>query len=263
LTTPSCNPAPGENDGAGERGCRLNAATSDGAVYCDTGASPALSLCTIVRNTATSGGGVYSLSTFPTLDRSILAFGNLGGAVAGSAVTLSCSDVYGNTGGDWTHPIAEQSGWRGNFELDPRFCDLDGGDLRIWNHSPCNLVACGSVGALPVGCSSPLSVDPDAPDWTPYRYVLEASAFPNPFAGSTAIHYVVPISRELCRVQVRVFDLAGRLVRTLMDSPHAPGSYDVTWDGRSNEGRVVSSGVYYLRVQVGDWEATRSTLRVK
>jgi hypothetical protein len=193
----------------------------------------------------------------------IIAFGTQGEAVGGSAIQLVCSDLYGNAGGNWVGAIAPQSGWNGNFSLDPRFSDLPSGDYHIWNHSPCNLVVCAPVGAWPVGCSAPLGIDPAEPADAASQDPSVTLSSPNPFTDRTAIRFSVPAIAERRRVQVRIFDPAGRLVRTLIDAPYAPGSYGVAWDGRTDAGESASSGVYFCRVRIGEWEATRTILRVK
>jgi hypothetical protein len=75
-----------------------------------------------------------------------------------SSVTMHCTDVYGNSGGNWIDCIAGQLGSNGNFELDPAFCHLPSGDLTLYDISPCAPAlappGCGLIGALPVGCST-------------------------------------------------------------------------------------------------------------
>jgi len=51
------------------------------------------------------------------------------------------------------------------------------------------------------------------------------------------------------RVEVKVFDVSGRLVRTLADRSFAPGKYSLTWDGVDNDGRQVARGVYFTQVK--------------
>jgi len=51
------------------------------------------------------------------------------------------------------------------------------------------------------------------------------------------------------RVEVKVFDVSGRLVRTLADRQFAPGKYTLTWDGVDNDGRQVARGVYFTQVK--------------
>jgi hypothetical protein len=240
-----------------------NVASAGGAVYCDTGASPDITNCTLVQNSAPSGGGFYSASALPTVTRTIVAFGTSGAAFGGTAVTLSACDLYGNAGGDWFGSIANQVGVRGNFSLDPQFCDLPNGDYRIWDTSPCAVVACGPVGAMPVGCYLPMQVEPGTPDQAISRLTYGARCYPNPSEDRTVIEFTVPPVSQSLRVRVRIYDLSGRLVRTLLDAPRDGGTYAIDWDGSGNSGGEVPSGVYYCRVRIGDWEITKSALRVK
>jgi hypothetical protein len=65
------------------------------------------------------------------------------------------------------------------------------------------------------------------------------------------------------RVEVKVYDVSGRLVRTLADRQFAPGKYTLTWDGTDNGGRQVARGVYFTQVRFvgrGFNEARKLTL---
>ncbi len=93
----------------------------------------------------------------------IIAFTTTGPAVACDAgtenPTLTCCDLYGNAGGDWVGCIADQSGVSGNLSADPLFCDRPGDDFTIDAMSPCAPTlrpTCGLIGALDVGCDSPV-----------------------------------------------------------------------------------------------------------
>ncbi len=71
---------------------------------------------------------------------------------------------------------------------------------------------------------------------------------PNPFNPRTTIEYDLPGAGA---VRLAVFDLAGRLVRTLIDASLPQGSYEVVWDGRDESGREVGSGSYLARLEFG------------
>ena len=66
--------------------------------------------------------------------------------------------------------------------------------------------------------------------------------YPNPFNPSTSIEFSLP-ARE--RVSLKVFDVSGRLVRTLVDGQLSDGTHRYTWDGRNARGSSVASGVYF------------------
>jgi hypothetical protein len=83
-------------------------------------------------------------------------------------------------------------------------------------------------------------------------------AYPNPFNPSTTIEFTVPKQGPTA---VRVFDLRGRQVATLVDEPMPAGQYRIRWDGRDRSGRDVSSGVYFGVIQsAGGRDAVRLTL---
>jgi hypothetical protein len=85
---------------------------------------------------------------------------------------------------------------------------------------------------------------------------------PNPFNPVTTIRYRVP---EVTVVSLRVYDGAGRLVRTLVDGSrnHRPGGHEVTWDGRDDSGRRVSSGVYFYQLRADAHSETRKMVLIK
>jgi hypothetical protein len=85
--------------------------------------------------------------------------------------------------------------------------------------------------------------------------LLLAPSVPNPFGRTTSIRFAVPApGRE---VKLRVFDVAGRLVATLLDEKLVVGPRSVVWDGRDSGGRQVSSGVYFYRLDAGEERLSR------
>jgi len=78
---------------------------------------------------------------------------------------------------------------------------------------------------------------------------------PNPFAVSTVIAYELSGASH---VSLRVYDLAGRLVRVLVDEKREPGLHRFLWDGKDGSGRDVPSGLYLYRLQAGSCRLTRS-----
>ncbi len=80
--------------------------------------------------------------------------------------------------------------------------------------------------------------------------------FPNPFGvEGTAISFTV--QHYALDVSLKVYDLAGRPVKTLLDGPKQAGHYRATWDGTDNRGRPVAGGVYYLRFGAGNLVSSR------
>jgi hypothetical protein len=79
-------------------------------------------------------------------------------------------------------------------------------------------------------------------------------ARPNPFTQRTVIGFEVP---EAVWVRVVVYDVAGRLVRTLVDEERPAGAQVVEWDGRDDGGRSVGNGIYFYAMQAGAWQSQR------
>jgi len=90
------------------------------------------------------------------------------------------------------------------------------------------------------------------------RWALSQNS-PNPWAGSTEIVFEVS---SRARVTVKVFNVAGQLVRTLVDEHKEPGRYGVSWDGKDRSGKRVASGVYFYKMEAGPYKATRKMLMV-
>ena len=80
-------------------------------------------------------------------------------------------------------------------------------------------------------------------------------ARPNPFNPTTTVEYTVAAPG---RVKIRVFDVAGRVMRTLVDSHVAAGRRTAVWDGTTDTGQRAASGVYFVRMEAsGQFNATR------
>jgi hypothetical protein len=69
---------------------------------------------------------------------------------------------------------------------------------------------------------------------------------PHPFRPGRSLRYAVPAPGG--RVELAIFDVAGRRVRQLVDGPVSPGRYTVTWDGRDTRGSRLPSGIYFARL---------------
>jgi hypothetical protein len=75
------------------------------------------------------------------------------------------------------------------------------------------------------------------------------SAYPNPFNPQTRIVYVLPVTTHVC---LCVYDVQGRLLRTLIDDVQEAGRHTVAWDGRHESGQALASGVYFAQLHLGE-----------
>jgi hypothetical protein len=100
----------------------------------------------------------------------------------------------------------------------------------------------------------------DSPGNTPKRNEL-AQNYPNPFNPITTIRYQVKTTGP---VILKVYNVAGQLVRTLVDDVVDAGKvHEVTWKGLNDAGQDVASGVYFYRLVAGDYTQTRKMVMLK
>jgi hypothetical protein len=165
-----------------------NTAWEGGAIMADE-SSPTVQNCVIINNVATElpGGGIFAVDSNMviqgcTISQNAVMNNREGGGISvwgdsnievhhsiisgqlvgeavycedGAIASLSCTNVFGNAGGDWVGCIADQLKLNGNFSLDPIFCNPSEGIFTIREDSPCappGITGCGLVGALPIGC---------------------------------------------------------------------------------------------------------------
>jgi flagellar hook assembly protein FlgD len=93
----------------------------------------------------------------------------------------------------------------------------------------------------------------------PDRFCLFQN-YPNPFNSATKIRYDVPIT---CRVNLDIYNILGRKVRTLVDKWMDAGSYSVTWDGKTESGQTAASGVYLYHIRAGRFISTKKMILMK
>jgi PKD repeat protein len=83
---------------------------------------------------------------------------------------------------------------------------------------------------------------------------------PNPFLGSTMIEYSLPADRD---VSLKIYDSAGRLVRTLVDEHQASGFYALEWDGSDALGVKATNGIYLMRLVAGGFSSTKKMILIR
>jgi hypothetical protein len=84
--------------------------------------------------------------------------------------------------------------------------------------------------------------------------------YPNPFNPQTTIAFSI---KDRGAVSVKVYNVAGELVRTLANDDRAAGSYTLVWDGRNDAGQPVSSGVYFYKLVTNSFSQTKKMVLLK
>ncbi len=205
-----------------------------------------LTSCTLAENRGagtpeisvrSEGGSAVAL----TLEQTILAFRDGGPAVICTGITgiaATCSDVYGNSGGDWTGCLAGLDGTGGNLSADPLFCRQQPNPYLLREDSPClPHGACGLIGAWGSGCPVAGAGEGGLAD------ASRLFCRPNPFRADVLLDLGRP-PRD--GVRLELFDASGRLVRAIS---WPAGRSGVTWDGSDEQGRPLPAGLYLARIE--------------
>ena len=103
-----------------------------------------------------------------------------------------------------------------------------------------------------------LDID-DSQSIIPHNYRLGQN-YPNPFNPNTTISFTIPKDDE---VNLIIYDLAGRIVNTLVNDKLSRGTHTVTWNGTNDIGNIVPSGVYFYQLQTGTFSETRKMMFLK
>jgi hypothetical protein len=125
------------------------------------------------------------------------------------------------------------------------------GNWRVWN-SRIDM-GCYEYGSEPWVTND----DPIAPE--PGKLILHQN-YPNPFNPSTTISYNLPKTGP---VRMDIYNIKGQLVKTLVNQTMLAGTHSVVWDGKDENGRVASSGVYFYRMITPDKVLTNKMLMIK
>jgi hypothetical protein len=114
----------------------------------------------------------------------------------------------------------------------------------------------GRSGCVPAAAPAVAAVATTVP-----RVAALHGAAPNPFNPRTTIRF--SLAGDVPQASLRVYDVAGRLVKTLLQGPMSAGEHTTIWDGIDTDGLAVASGVYYCRLEVGGTAETRSMVLVR
>jgi hypothetical protein len=130
------------------------------------------------------------------------------------------------------------------------------GDTSMWLPQPWGWPYACCVGPCHVHFGPyPVMLKPEIP----HEFSLEQN-HPNPFNPETQIRYALPHATQ---VKLVLYNILGRKVRTLVDEYQPAGYKTVHWDGKDQDGNEVSSGIYFYRLQAGEYNEIRKMVIVK
>lgn len=162
----------------------------------------------------------------------------------------------------WRQYCGRIYGINGNISEDPLFCDPEAENYHLQEGSPCAAFTppneeCDLIGAFPVGCEMmgfPVDNSFQGDDFL--------SSTPNPFTNSAQLTYSVP-GQNKTMTTLAVYNVSGRLIRSLVNTEHEPGSYTISWDGIDHAGRQVPAGVYFYHLNVNDQIESKRLLLIR
>jgi len=93
----------------------------------------------------------------------------------------------------------------------------------------------------------------------PQQFTLEQN-YPNPFNPTTTIRYAIP---KPAQVSIAVYNILGKRIATLLNKHQSAGRYSVVWNGRNEQGRKVSTGIYFYRIEANNYSAMKKMVIAK
>ena len=84
--------------------------------------------------------------------------------------------------------------------------------------------------------------------------------YPNPFNPTTNIAFALPVDSK---VSLKIYNVAGQLVRTVVNQTMPAGNHTVTWDGTNSSGDKVASGIYFYRLNADSFSKTMKMVMTK
>ncbi|HOH46763.1 MAG TPA: carboxypeptidase regulatory-like domain-containing protein, partial [Candidatus Cloacimonadota bacterium] len=142
-------------------------------------------------------------------------------------------------------------------------CYSDGQDLDVWINFSTNLSSIpltGSLNGHPFQYSIILSTENAGTDVSPIVNAL-AQNYPNPFNPSTTISY--SLAQSCAQVHLDIYNARGQLVRTLVDEAKPEGLHRVVWNGKDDQERDMAAGLYFYRLQAGEFSQVNRMLLLK
>ena len=134
----------------------------------------------------------------------------------------------------------QSSGWTGGIDVvyPYVYVGANSGGLEIYEFDP---------------------MDHTDPTWIEGTAITVRNS-PNPFKSRTTIRYQLPAPDYMT---LKIYNITGQLVRTLLDDPMKSGYHSTVWNGRNNKDDEIGSGLYFICLQIGNFTVTKKTVVLK
>jgi len=236
----------------------FNTAVIKGAGVMSEYCSPVLMNNTIANNRCT----YISVNSYGA---GITAYGNASFSGVNNIIYWNSADSSADYAGSLTLTYSCSTpllAGAGNIDSNPMFVDTSTADFNLQAVSPCIDGGDPRSALDPDGTNADMGAlyfdqsvgIPDLPDNVPSAYQL-ISAYPNPFNPATTFNYELKVAST---VLLKIYDIQGREIGTLIDGYREAGNHQVVFDGSG-----LTSGVYFYRFEAGDFMATRKMVLLK
>jgi len=204
-----------------------------------------------------------------------------------NSITISYSDIQGGEAGIVTNNNGTVNWLEGNIDSDPLFDGIGGYPYSLLEDSPC----------IDAGNSDPIYYDPEDPNnpghalypamgtiindmgayggpnaigWpsvglddnvivqTPEVFLHQN--YPNPFNPTTTINYSL---KENSKVSINIYNIKGQKVKQLVSDQLPAGQHSVVWNGKDDNSKSVSSGIYFYNLKTGNFQKVRKMILMK
>ncbi len=245
-------------------------------------ASPSLVNVTISDNTANEGSGIYCMeNSNPELIDCIswLHLPEIYFDIDGESnnISISYSNIQGGEAGIVTNNNGTVNWLEGNIDEDPLFVATGWNPLMLQDLSPCvnagvldttglNLPEFDLVGnpriyggRIDMGAYENQSVVGTNENLIPKVSKLYQN-YPNPFNPTTTINYSLKVNSK---VSLNIYNIKGQKVKTLVDETLESGNHTVIWNGKDDNNKSVSSGIYFYKMKTYNHEQTKKMILIK
>jgi len=237
-----------------------------GGIHC-IDSNPSLENVTISGNSAPNsgcGGGIYCSGSNPNLVNCVL-WNDFPDEISGTA-TVTYSDIQGGWEGE------------GNIDEDPLFVGIGEYPFMLQDLSPCvnagipdttglnlpefDLAGNPRVygGRIDMGAYENQNVVVNTDENLIPLITKLNQNYPNPFNPTTTINYSL---RENSKVTLNIYNIKGQKVKQLVSDQLPAGQHSVVWNGKDENKKPVSSGIYFYKLKTGDFEKTRKMILMK
>jgi hypothetical protein len=135
-------------------------------------------------------------------------------------------------------------------------CDGPGAIYECLNGVYVGTGGCYNISDGAIDCAGNLSINESL---IPQSYTLSQN-YPNPFNPITYIHYSVP---NYDFITIDIINISGQIIKTIVQSSHQPGNYDIMWDGTNYYGISVPSGIYFYKMDADEFVSVKKLVLLK